>query len=131
VEEIMILEHIALYTNDIEGMREFYEMYFNAKANEKYHNPKTGLQTYFLTFDSGARLEIMTKPDVLDNNRTGLFVGLTHLAFRVENKDKVDELTQKVVNGGFILKSEPRTTGDGYYESCIFDPDGNEVEIIA
>ena len=127
----MILEHIALYTSDLEGMREFYEKYFNAIANEKYHNPKTGLQTYFLTFDGGARLEIMTKPEVQDISRTGLFVGLTHLAFHVGNKIKVDELTKKVVNAGFTLKSGPRITGDGYYESCIFDPDGNEIEIIA
>ncbi len=127
----MILEHIAIYTSDLERLRAFYEKYFAAQANDKYHNPKTGLQTYFLTFKGGARLELMMRPDVGERGETPLSTGLTHLAFRIGSKEKVDALTEKLVADGYPLKGAPRTTGDGYYESCIYDPDMNEVEIVA
>jgi lactoylglutathione lyase len=131
MEDTMILEHIALYTNDLEGMRKFYEKYFGAKSNSMYHNLKTGLQTYFLTFEGGARLEIMYRPNVTNKGDMNSALGLTHMAFRVGNKEKVDELTEDLIKDGFLLKSGPRMTGDGYYESCIFDPEGNEIEIVA
>lgn len=131
MEKSMILEHIALYTNDLEGMRSFYEKYFGAKANPMYHNPKTGLQTYFLSFEGGARLEIMYRPNVMAKSQLDSALGLTHLAFCIGSKEKVDELTEKMIEDGFVLKSGPRMTGDGYYECCIFDPEGNEIEIVA
>lgn len=127
----MILEHIALYTNNLESMRTFYEKYFGAKSNNMYHNTKTGLQTYFLTFEGGARLEIMYRPNIMSKSNLEFTSGLTHLAFRVGSKEKVDELTEKLIEDGFLQKSGPRMTGDGYYESCIFDPEGNEIEIVA
>ena len=127
----MILEHIAIYTSDLDALKGFYEKYFAAKACDKYHNPRTGLQTYFLTFAGGARLELMMRPDVVERAEGPLSTGLTHLAFRIGSKEGVDSLTETLTGDGYRLKSAPRTTGDGYYESCIYDPDGNEVEIIA
>lgn len=129
----MILEHIALYTNNLEGMRSFYEKYFGAQSNDMYHNQNTGLKTYFLSFEGGARLELMYRPTVstINGNQLEFTSGLTHVAFRVGSKEKVDLLTEKLINDGFVLKSGPRITGDGYYESCIFDPDGNQIEIVA
>ena len=126
----MKIDHIALYVNDLEKMRAFYEKYFAAKANQIYHNPNTGLKTYFLEFDTSARIEIMTKEKLnavakeLDN------AGYIHIAFSVGNKSKVDELTKRLENDGFKIISKPRTTGDGYYESCILDPENNRIEIV-
>ena len=109
----MKINHIALYTNDLERIREFYEKYFGAKANTKYHNKNTGLQTYFLGFEgSDTRLEIMTRPEI----STG-------------SDSEVDRLTEMLVKDGYKCLSGPRTTGDGYYESVIEDPDGNLIEI--
>ena len=124
----MKLEHIAIYTNDLERLKSFYEMYFGARANDKYHNPRTGLQTYFLSFEGGARLEIMYKPG-MPEKASGQATGVAHIAFSLENKDAVDILTKRLTDNGYTLISGPRTTGDGYDESCILDPDGNEVEI--
>lgn len=65
----MKIEHVAMYVQDLEAMKAFYETYFNAKSNEKYHNPKTSLMTYFLTFESGARLELMTRAHLNNQNK--------------------------------------------------------------
>lgn len=127
----MELEHISIYTDDLERLKQFYIRYFLGKPNEKYRNPKTGLETYFITFQGGARLEIMQKPGLTDRDRSVQSYGLNHLAFRTGTREKVDELTKNLINDGFQLKSGPRETGDGYYESCVLDPDGNEVEITA
>ena len=127
----MNLDHIAIYTKDLERLKEFYAKYFSGRANERYHNVKTGLQSYFITFDGGARLELMQRPALSARDKTIPADGLTHLAFRVASREKVDELTESLVGGGYALKSAPRITGDGYYESCILDPEGNEVEIVA
>lgn len=127
----MYLDHIAIYTNDLERLKEFYLKYFDGKANDRYHNEKTGLQTYFITFEGGARLELMSKPELAERDKLKPSVGITHLAFRIGSREKVDELTHALVRDGYHLKSAPRETGDGYYESCILDPDSNEVEIVA
>lgn len=126
----MKINHIALYTNDLEKLKCFYEKYFNAKANDMYFNPKTGLKTYFLSFESGARLEIMTRPNIDQLERSTIHNGYIHLAFSAGSKQKVDDLTNAMKQGGYAVISEPRTTGDGYYESCILDPEGNQVEIV-
>jgi len=125
------LDHTAIYTFNLERLKEFYVKYFSGRANEKYHNPRTGLQTYFITFEGGARLELMQRPELLPGDKTILTEGLTHLAFRTDSRDRVDELTGTLVRDGYTLKSGPRETGDGYYESCILDPDSNEIEITA
>lgn len=127
----MKIEHLAMYVNDLEIMKEFYIKYFGATANEMYHNPRTGLQTYFLSFEEGARLEIMTRPDIVDGPKEFFATGFTHLAFTLGSKEKVGQMTALMTKGGFKVLSGPRTTGDGYYESCFLDPEGNQIEIVA
>lgn len=127
----MRLEHVALYVQDLESMKEFYKKYFGAVENNMYHNKNTGLQTYFLTFDDGARLEIMTRPNLENNEKSQMSLGYIHLAFSLGSKEAVDELTTRLKNDGFVVISGPRTTGDGYYESCIEDPEKNLIEITA
>lgn len=124
------VHHIAIYTPDLERLRKFYCNYFNAKSNELYHNEETDLMTYFLTFDDGSKIEIMTKPELSMINNKFDYFGFSHIAMAMESKKRVDEITEKIKNDGYELKSEPRITGDGYYESCILDPDGNKIEII-
>ena len=126
----MKIEHTALYVEDLEKMKNFYEDYFSAKSNDKYYNPTTGLETYFLSFDGGSRLELMTRPDMSSQEKPLFRTGFTHLAFSVGTKELVDQLTSRLKNDGYEVISGPRTTGDGYYESCIFDPEGNQIEII-
>ncbi|WP_423913781.1 VOC family protein [Capnocytophaga gingivalis] len=125
----MKIDHIALYVKDLDTSKSFYETYFGAKSNELYHNPKTGLHTYFLTFESGARLEIMWRPNLSERLDKVMNEGFIHFAFSVGSKEAVDALTQKIIDEGYICFSTPRTTGDGYYESVILDPDGNMIEI--
>ncbi len=126
----MKLNHIALYVRDLEGMKSFYEAYFGAYANNRYHNPKTGLKTYFLSFEDGGRLEIMTRPGLTARTKEGAGEGYIHLALSAGSREKVDELTAKLRNEGYTVVSGPRTTGDGYYESLVLDPEGNQVEIV-
>ncbi len=125
----MKLEHAALYTNNLEKMKEFYETYFNATANDKYHNPNTGLQTYFLSFSGESRVELMMRPDQVDIDKPLYRTGYTHLAFSLDSKEEVDNLTNRLKEDGYEILSGPRTTGDGYYESVILDPEGNQIEI--
>lgn len=126
----MIINHIALYVNDLEKMKKFYEEFFNGKSNEMYHNKNTGLKTYFLSFENGVRLEIMTRPDMTENQKELTKLGYIHLAFSVGSREKVDALTNKLKNSGYKVISGPRTTGDGYYESCVLDPENNQIEIV-
>ena len=125
----MKIDHIALYVKDLEVSKSFYETYFGAKPNHLYHNPKTGLHTYFLSFDSGTRLEIMWRPNLSKRLDRVMNEGLIHFAFSVGSKEAVDTLTQKIIAAGYECFSAPRTTGDGYYESVVLDPDGNMIEI--
>lgn len=126
----MKIEHVSLYTKDLARARAFYETYFGGTACALYHNQKTGLQTYFLSFADGARLELMTRPGLADAAE-GLRVGWAHLAFSTGSRAQVDELTARLRADGYPVVSGPRVTGDGYYESCVLDPDGNTVEITA
>lgn len=125
----MKIDHLAMYINDLEATKEFFIRYFGATANEMYHNPKTGLKTHFLTFEDGSRLEIMTRPDVIDTEKNVLQNGYIHLAFSVGGKDKVDTLTEILRTNGYQVISGPRMTGDGFYESCILGPENNQIEI--
>lgn len=126
----MKIHHVALYTEDLERLKSFYEKYFGAVSNNLYHNPKTGLKTYFLSFEDSSKLEIMSRPEVKLEKNALIHNGYIHIAFNVGSKEKVEELTEILRNDGYTIISNPRTTGDGYYESCILDPDGNQVEII-
>lgn len=127
----MRIAHIALYVSDLQAMRRFYTEYFGAASNEGYHNVKTDFRSYFLTFDDGASLELMNRPDMTDGEKPLARTGYIHMAMNVGSKQKVDELTARLKADGYEVVSGPRTTGDGYYESCILDPEGNQVEITA
>lgn len=126
----MQLTHIAIWTNELERSREFYTKYFNGTSNEKYVNPKKGFASYFITFEGGASLEIMQRTDVTEE-RSGLFIGLAHFAFSVGSKEKVNQMIEMFRSEGYTITGEPRTTGDGFYEGSVEDPDGNIVEVIA
>lgn len=125
----MKIEHIAMYVNDIEKAKDFFVKYFEAVPNDGYHNKTTGFRSYFLHFEDGARLEIMHHPEIKDDEKNIRRTGYIHLALSVGSKDKVDELTATLKNDGYEVLSGPRTTGDGYYESCIVDVEGNQIEI--
>lgn len=126
----MYINHLAIYTTDIEKTRHFYEQYFNAVSGEKYHNPKKKFTSYFLSFDSGCRLELMHKSTIPGiENEAAEYLGLTHFAISVGSKDSVDLLTETLRKDGFHVVGEARTTGDGYYESVVLDPEGNRIEI--
>jgi lactoylglutathione lyase len=127
----MHIEHIAIWVKDLEKMRVFYEKYFDGKSNEKYRNDKKGFESYFISFASGARLELMLMPNILErkNDIYEQFIGLIHFAISVGTKEKVDTLTEIIRNEGFEIIGEPRWTGDGYYESVVLDPEQNRIEI--
>ena len=125
----MKIEHIAMYANDLERTKDFFTKYFNATADAGYLNKTTCFRSYFLTFEDGARLEIMNQPDLVDNEKVLPRTGYVHIAFRVGSKDYVDKLTERLKGDGYQVVSGPRTTGDGYYESCIRGIEGNLIEI--
>ena len=127
----MRIDHVAIWVTDLEKLKNFYEQYFNARSGEKYHNPKTKFTSYFLSFAKGARLEIMQKDTIPKNLNDVIqqYIGLNHLAVSVGSKEKVDQMTERLRNDGYKVISEPRTTGDGYYESVILDPEQNRLEI--
>lgn len=125
----MKIEHVAMYVNDLETTKDFFVKYLGGRANEIYHNKKTDLRSYFISFEDGARLEIMNKPQMEDANKYFNRTGYIHLAFSVGSKEKVDGLTDLLRNDGYEVLSGPRTTGDGYYESCILGIEGNQIEI--
>ncbi|WP_419494862.1 VOC family protein [Chryseobacterium bernardetii] len=129
----MKIEHIAVWVKDLEKTRIFYQKYFGAISNEKYVNPVKNFESYFLSFDNGCRLEIMTKPDLRENESSykSQQFGIIHFAFSAGSKQKVNELTETLRNDGYTIAGEPRTTGDGYYESVILDPEDNIIEIVA
>ena len=149
----MRIDHAALFCRDLEQMRQFFIDYFDARSNEQYHNPRTGLRTYILSFTEGStRLELMQRteqrepssslewpsrdgrrqsqrPDVLDADPSQPSIGYVHLSFAVGSRKGVDLLTRRLAADGYTVTSGPRTTGDGYYESCILGPEGIQIEV--
>ena len=137
--DFMKIEHVAIWVKDIDKVCEFYRKYFGGVVQPLYHNPAKQFTSRFVTFESGARLEIMHRPDIGRN--TGTFhveqseqgiaehFGFAHLSFSVGSKEKVDRLTQQMSDDGITIVGQPRTTGDGYYESVVLDPEGNRIEI--
>ena len=128
-EVFMKIEHIAMYVENLEKARDFFIKYLGGKSNDGYHNTNTGFRSYFISFDDGARLEIMNKPEIVDMDKPVNRTGYIHIAFSVGSKEKVDELTRVMKEDGYEVISGPRTTGDGYYESCIVGIEGNQIEI--
>lgn len=127
----MKIEHIAIWTNQLEKMRHFYESYFEGRSGDKYLNPRKNFESYFVEFDDGCRLELMEKLEIDSKLHDDIenYLGITHFAIATGSKARVDQLTEQLRSDGYTVIGEPRTTGDGYYESVILDPDGNKVEI--
>ena len=125
----MKIEHIALYVENLEETKNFFIKYLGAKANNGYHNPRTNFRSYFLSFEDGARIEIMQRPEMVNLPKEAARTGYAHIAFSVGSREKVDALTAELKADGYDVVSGPRITGDGYYESCIVAMEGNQVEI--
>jgi len=127
------IEHIAMWTSDIERLANFYAKYLGASVGAKYANRAKGFESRFLEFETGARLELMQtstlQPVVLEHGAQR--IGLTHLAVTIGTERRVDELTSSLREAGFEVVDGPRRTGDGYYESVVLDPDGNRLELLA
>ena len=129
-----MIEHVAIWTNRLEALKEYYTKYFNGTSNDKYVNPKKSFESYFLSFDTGARLEIMQMtgiPGNLNDRVKKQHLGLIHLAFGLATKEEVDQKAEQLRKEGFPILSGPRITGDGYYEFETFDPDQNRIEVTA
>lgn len=125
----MKIEHIALYVNDLERARDFFVRYLGGVPNAGYHNDRTGFRSYFLQFGDGARLELMCKPGMDDAPKPLARTGYAHIAFSLGSKEAVDALTAALRADGYAVASGPRTTGDGYYESCVVAVEGNQIEL--
>jgi len=125
----MRIDHIALYVFDLEQAKNFFCKYFDGESNEMYHNPKTGLRTYFISLPDGGRIEIMNRPEIVKHQFDLYRQGYIHMAISVGSKANVDSLTARLKDDGFEVLSGPRTTGDGYYESCVRGFENNLIEI--
>jgi lactoylglutathione lyase len=128
----MIIEHLAIWTQNLETLKDYYIQYFGAQANDKYTNVQKQFQSYFLSFASGARLELMSRPDIPTNANdpvTAQYLGLIHFAFGVDTMAEVDQKVEELRAAGFPILSGPRKTGDGYYEFETLDPDNNRIEV--
>ena len=128
----MKIDHIAVWTTNLEGLRHFYVHYFDASSTEIYYNHSKEFRSYFLSFHGDCRLEIMEMPriPISKNDIIKQFTGLIHFAINVGSRDNVDKVTEMLKNDSYRVINEPRSTGDGYYESVVLDPDGNRVEIM-
>jgi len=129
----MRIDHIALWTNDLDRCKQFYASYFGARAGTGYVNTKKGFESYFLSFSDGARIEIMktTTLNPVQSAPGAQRMGFTHIAISLGSEQLVDALTGRIKDDGYRVLDGPRRTGDGYYESVVLDPDGNRIEITA
>jgi lactoylglutathione lyase len=130
----MVIDHVAIWTRQLEQMKDYYVKYFNGKANEKYSNRERHFESYFITFDSGARLELMQMPGIPENLNDPVekqYQGIIHLAFGMEDMDMVNEKLAELQKAGFKILKGPRKTGDGYFEFETLDPDNNRIEVSA
>lgn len=125
----MKIAHAALYVTDLEGEKRFFEQHFGAKANRLYHNPKTGFSSYFMAFEGETTLELMSRPETVREEHSPYAAGYAHISLSLGSRAAVDALTEKMRAAGVPIAGEPRTTGDGYYESVIRDPEGNLIEL--
>ena len=127
----MKFEHIAIWVKDLDLIKDFYKKYFGMISSDLYINPTKKYASYFLSFrNAKTRFEIMNRPDIVESSGDrGMTFGLAHISISTGNKEVIDELTERIRQDGFTIASEPRITGDGYYESVVLDPEGNYVEI--
>lgn len=125
----MGIEHVALYVADLERARDFFVQYLGGQSNDGYHNRNTDFRSYFIAFGDGARLELMHRPGLIDADNARDRTGYAHVAFSVGSREQVDEMTERLRQDGFEVISGPRTTGDGYYESCVVAIEGNLIEL--
>ena len=127
----MKIEHLAIWVENLEQMKSFYEKYFGAQAGEHYHNPNKNFSSYFLSFSDGPRLELMHRPDIPESghDQGAEYKGFIHFAFSVGSQENVDRLTEELRAARYTIAGEARYTGDGYYESVVLDPEGNRIEI--
>jgi len=126
----MEITHIGIWTRDLEAMKDFYTHYFRGISNEKYTNSINKFESYFITFECGAKLELMRKESILKVRKKEEQVGMAHVAFSLGSKDEVLLLTEKLRLDGIRIIGEPRTTGDGYFESIVLDVEGNRIELL-
>ena len=126
----MHIDHIAIWTKNLENEKNFFLKYFDCTVNEKYVNRGKQFASYFITFKGGARIELMSRADI-GTEREGKVLGIAHIAVNVGSREKVDKLTKLFERDGHVVVSRPRTTGDGYYESVILDPEKNTIEIMS
>ncbi|RGM49129.1 MULTISPECIES: VOC family protein [Bacteroides] len=126
----MRIHHLAIWTFRLEAMKEFYTRYFKGISNEKYINPKKGFESYFIRFEGGIDLELMSRPDVQNTPVEENRLGLTHFAFSFDSKEDILQQTEMLRSAGYTIAGEPRTSGDGYFESVVLDPDGNRIECV-
>lgn len=125
-----MIDHVAIWTNDLELLRDFFLTYFDCCANAKYRNNTTQFSSYFISFTEGARIELMQRPDIHKIGKE-TYLGYAHIAINIGNREKVDALTTRLEHDGYKIISYPRVTGDGYYESVICDPENNRIELVA
>jgi len=126
----MKLEHVAIYTERLEELKAFYSHYFQGTPGQIYVNEKKKFKSYFVSFETGARIEIMRREGIYEKKNGQDYIGIVHFAFEVEDEKRVDGITDQIAGDGYEIADGPRITGDGYYESTILDPDGNRVEIF-
>ena len=126
----MHIEHVAMYVNDLDNVKDFFVKYFKAQPSPFYQNPQSGFKSYFLSFDDGTRLELMNRPILEDAPKALFRTGLSHIAFNLGSAENVDAMTKRLHDDGFRVLNLPRTTGDGYYESCVIDLEGNLIELM-
>jgi len=127
----MNIAHVAIWTKDLEAMKDFYIRYFKGVSNEKYLNPIKQFESYFISFESGTKLELMRKQSVDKHLNTEERLGITHIAFKLGSKEAVRSLTETLRSDGYKIVGEPRTSGDGYFESVVLDVEGNRIELLA
>ena len=130
----MTIDHVAIWTSDLERLKDYYTRYFGGKANEKYINSEKQFESYFISFDSGSRLELMKKSDIpenLNDREEKQHQGIIHISFGMESMELVVEKSKELGENGFRILRGPRKTGDGYFEFETLDPDGNRIEVSA
>lgn len=129
----MKIDHLAIWTSDLEKLKIFYCQYFGGESGALYHNPAKNYTSYFISFPEGCRLELMHRPEIPAHLSppNAEYKGLTHFAFQLDSRAAVDKLTSRLEQAGYAVLGQPRTTGDGYYESIVADPEGNRVELMA